>query len=190
MGRFRIIETATSTLARIARHIARRGHTRRSARGAISIALVAFAVCVAPADSNGATRAPRAAKTGEVPQYHRFGATQYHEISRSSGATLAWLGESRELQNAIAMPVISRAFTFHSPNSIMKVKIPRWFPSADRIGGRNDPSIGEQIGTGDGRDPRLMLEIGAALGLCYVAFLAVWFWATRFRMGPPSSAPS
>jgi hypothetical protein len=35
-----------------------------------------------------------------------------------------------------------------------------------------------------------MLQIGGVLGLVYVAFLAVWFWATRFRMRPPRSAPS
>jgi hypothetical protein len=28
---------------------------------------------------------------------------------------------------------------------------------------------------------KLMLEIGAVLGLLYVAFLATWIWATRFR---------
>ena len=35
-----------------------------------------------------------------------------------------------------------------------------------------------------------MIRIGATLGLIYLAFLAVWFWATRFRMRPSSSAPS
>jgi hypothetical protein len=33
-----------------------------------------------------------------------------------------------------------------------------------------------------------MLQIGAVLGLVYLAFLAVWFWATRFRIRPPTSA--
>lgn len=28
---------------------------------------------------------------------------------------------------------------------------------------------------------KLMLEIGALLGLLYVAFLATWIWATRIR---------
>lgn len=28
---------------------------------------------------------------------------------------------------------------------------------------------------------RLMLRIGVLLGLAYVAFLAIWIWATRFR---------
>jgi hypothetical protein len=28
---------------------------------------------------------------------------------------------------------------------------------------------------------RMMLELGVLLGIAYVAFLAVWVWATRFR---------
>ena len=36
----------------------------------------------------------------------------------------------------------------------------------------------------------MMLGIAAALGLVYLTFLAVWFWATRLRVRPPSSAPS
>jgi hypothetical protein len=35
---------------------------------------------------------------------------------------------------------------------------------------------------------RLMLRIGGALGLAYVAFLILWFWATRMRPGPARSA--
>ena len=31
-------------------------------------------------------------------------------------------------------------------------------------------------------DTRLMVQIGMALGVVYVAFLSVWFWATRVRM--------
>ena len=30
-------------------------------------------------------------------------------------------------------------------------------------------------------DTRLMVQIGMALGVVYVAFLSVWFWATRVR---------
>ena len=32
-------------------------------------------------------------------------------------------------------------------------------------------------------DTRLMVQIGMALGVVYVAFLSVWFWATRVRVG-------
>jgi hypothetical protein len=31
------------------------------------------------------------------------------------------------------------------------------------------------------QDDRLMLQIGAVLGVAYLVFLAIWIWATRFR---------
>jgi hypothetical protein len=37
-------------------------------------------------------------------------------------------------------------------------------------------------------DRRLMLQIGGALGLAYLGFLVVWFWATRLRPGPHRGA--
>lgn len=37
--------------------------------------------------------------------------------------------------------------------------------------------------TGRG-DTRLMLKIGLLLGLAYVIFLTIWFWATRVRLRP------
>ena len=58
------------------------------------------------------------------------------------------------------------------------------------IGPQNDRRIGRVIAAENGKDPRLMLGIAAALGLVYLTFLAVWFWATRLRVRPPSSAPS
>jgi hypothetical protein len=61
---------------------------------------------------------------------------------------------------------------------------------AGPIGAQNDRRIGRAIAVENGKDPRLMLGIAAALGLVYLAFLAVWFWATRIRIRPPSSAPS
>jgi hypothetical protein len=40
-------------------------------------------------------------------------------------------------------------------------------------------------GAGDGeRDIRLLMQIGMLLGAVYVAFLTVWFWATRLRWNP------
>jgi len=35
---------------------------------------------------------------------------------------------------------------------------------------------------------RLMLQIGGALGVAYVAFLILWFWATRLRPRVQGSA--
>jgi hypothetical protein len=34
-----------------------------------------------------------------------------------------------------------------------------------------------------------MLQIGQVLGTVYLAFLALWFWATRIRTPPPRSGP-
>jgi hypothetical protein len=100
------------------------------------------------------------------------------------------LSRSGEFVNSISGGVISRLFTPHSPNSISKVEIRTSSRSATQIDRQNDHPIGRQIAAENGRDPRLMLDIAKALGLVYLAFLAVWFWATRFRMRPPSSAPS
>jgi hypothetical protein len=33
-----------------------------------------------------------------------------------------------------------------------------------------------------------MLQIGGLLAMVYVAFLAAWVWATRFRTRPPTAA--
>jgi hypothetical protein len=35
-----------------------------------------------------------------------------------------------------------------------------------------------------------MLEIGLLLGAVYMAFLGVWFWATRLRRRPRSATPA
>jgi len=38
---------------------------------------------------------------------------------------------------------------------------------------------------GDGlRDSRLLAQLGIVLGMVYLAFLTVWFWATRLRWNP------
>jgi hypothetical protein len=123
-------------------------------------------------------------------QYHSLEARQYHRVGRSSAPVSASLSRSREFADSISARVISRLFTSHSPNSIPKVIIHTRFHVSGQISSQNDRSIGEQIASENGRDPRLMIRIGATLGLVYLAFLAIWFWATRFRMRPPSSAPS
>lgn len=131
-----------------------------------------------------------AVKTPEMGQYHGLEARQYHREGRSSAPVSASLSRSSEFANSISARVISRLFTSHSPNSTSKVMIQTQVRSNDRINPPNDRSIGGQIGSENSSDPRLMIRIGATLGLVYLAFLAVWFWATRFRMRPPSGAPS
>ena len=194
MGRFRIIGTKTFTPVCISRHIDRRRQLRRSRVGLTSIVLAASVAYFAPV---AAWAAPARAgpplggvKTREMRQYHGLEARQYHRVSRSSAPVSASLSRSLEFANSISTRVISRLFTFHSPNSTSKVMIQTPVRSNDRISPPNDWSIGGQIGSENSRDPRLMIRIGATLGLVYLAFLAVWFWATRFRMKPSSSAPS
>lgn len=51
--------------------------------------------------------------------------------------------------------------------------------------GRADVSAQQRESLGD---RRLMLQIGGGLGLAYVGFLVVWFWATRLRPGPHRGA--
>lgn len=194
MGRFRIIETATDPAACISRHIDQSRHLLRSRVRLASIVLTAFAAYFGPTVTGGASARAgpplRPLQTLETRQYHGLEARQYHRVGRSSGPASASLSRPRELANPISARVISPLFTSHSPNAIQQSMIHTPFHPSPRIGVRNDRSIGGQIGAENGRDPRVMLDIAAALGLVYLTFLALWFWATRFRMRPPSSAPS
>jgi hypothetical protein len=52
----------------------------------------------------------------------------------------------------------------------------------DRGAGRVLPV---EDGNGEGlRDSRLLAQLGIVLGMVYLAFLTVWFWATRLRWNP------
>lgn len=140
---------------------------------------------------------PTGLRQGQNAQYHGRQGPQYHRVAprfgRISARPRASSRPDRELTKPISARVISPIFTFHSPKSTKKAQKVTSFRSDDRIGDRNDRSIGAQIGSGNepqSRDPRLMLQIGAVFGLIYVAFLVLWFWATRFRVRPPRSAPS
>jgi hypothetical protein len=54
--------------------------------------------------------------------------------------------------------------------------------------GFNRGAGGAVLGSGSGddgaRDIRLLMQIGMLLGAAYLAFLTVWFWATRLRWSP------
>jgi hypothetical protein len=52
--------------------------------------------------------------------------------------------------------------------------------------GADRPERGEPTGTGDdgASDTRLAMQIGMLLGAVYLAFLTIWFWATRLRWNP------
>ena len=194
MGRFRIIGTKILTTVCISRHSDRCRQLRRSRFGLTSIVLAASVAYFAPVAAWAApARAgppARGVQTAEMRQYHGLVASQYHRVGRSSAPVSASLSRSREFANSISARVISPLFTSHSPNLTSKIIIQTSIRSNDRISPPNGRSIGGQIGSENSSDPRLMIRIGATLALVYLAFLAVWFWATRFRMRPSSSAPS
>jgi hypothetical protein len=51
--------------------------------------------------------------------------------------------------------------------------------------GANGGSLADDAGEG-ASDSRLMMQIGMLLGIAYLGFLTVWFWATRLRPHPGS----
>lgn len=159
------------------------------------LALVGYVALTSSAAASGRPELPAAREFGQIGQYHGTWARQYHGIAATFGRLSAWQGASwgsnAKFSAPIAKRVISPLFDFHSGISRTKLQKPVASRSADRIAVRNDRSIGAQIGSGtetESRNPRLMLQLGGVFGLVYVAFLAVWFWATRFRMRPPTSA--
>ena len=152
-----------------------------------------------------------------IPQYQTPSGGQYHGREAGIRRISAWnLGSSRqgvELTTPIATDVISPSLRFHSAISNTNTQDSLGFRTSRWIGSRNDRSIGYRIGTVlcsratcyaelktqadpvryqgpavSSRNPRLMLQIGGVLGLVYLAFLAAWIWATRFRIRPPRSA--
>jgi hypothetical protein len=139
--------------------------------------------------------APSGRENGQIGQYHGTWGRQYHGIAARSGPLSAWRRASRsadsEFSGSIVGRVISPIFTLHSEIGNAKAQKRLDSPPSTQTGAGNDRSIGAQIDAGNeprSGDPRLMLQIGAVFGLIYVAFLGVWFWATRFRMGPPRRA--
>src|SRR5689334_11473477 len=134
----------------------------------------------------GVKNAQRAANM----QYHGSNSGQYHEIATSSGSNSAWLRRpwlvGAKLRNTIYPLVISPRFAARSPIGHRKQQNHTVTGSQTYIGSQNASRISRDVRG----DPQAMIQLGAALGLVYVAFLAVWFWATRFRVRPPRSAPS
>jgi hypothetical protein len=154
---------------------------------------------------------------GRIAQYHGTRSGQYHRRAVGSRRMSAWnLGSSRlgvELTAPIAARVISPFFVFRSAISSASAYNLLVSRSNERIAVWNGRPIGNRIGrwvcprktcspeletlaradryqrsAPSSRDPRLMLQLGGILGLVYLAFLAVWIWATRFRIRPPRSA--
>jgi hypothetical protein len=193
LGSFRIIELEIFTPARIRNHIAANRRRLPALATMLVVSGVVLVLAPAAAASGGATGSGsglRSAQRAENAQYHGSNSGQYHQIAASSGPNSAWLRHLSlpgvKLRNTIFPLVISPSFTV--PSSIWRRK--RQTDVAGRshiyIGSQNASSISPYISS----DSRPMLQLGAALGLVYVAFLAVWFWATRLRVRPPRSAPS
>jgi hypothetical protein len=138
--------------------------------------------------SPGVVHPVTGAKTAKTTQYHGLEGRQYHRYGLSSASDSRWLRESGsshgELESTISSSVISRILASHSRRPMTKLLISDHPQFDTQVGILN----GSQIGSQKSRDPSLMLQIGAALGLVYVGFLATWFWATRFRMRPPRDA--
>jgi hypothetical protein len=153
----------------------------------------------------------------QIQQYHRAKPGQYHRRAAGFRRISAWnLRSSRpgvEITPPIAERVISPSIRFHSAISNTNAEDSLVSGTDRRIGAQNDRSIGNRIGTRfcsrakcsaeletltdpnryqgsapSTGNPRLMLQIGALLGLVYLTFLAAWIWATRFRIRPPRSA--
>jgi hypothetical protein len=174
------------------------------------IALLVVIVCLAEAPAVSA-----AGKTGNRPaavgallsqskQYHHGTTVQYQERRGLPRPVSAWNrapNEARESAYTSLLPFFDFHFAVSNAN-LEKAAISRSDP---RIGIANDRSIDGQIFAqtcppgscfnrsdpkvaADTTNERLMLQLGGLFGMFYVAFLAVWFWATRVRGRPPSGA--
>jgi hypothetical protein len=174
----------------------------------VAIVCVARAPAVSAAGTVGAVTGERPAAEGSVlsqwKQYHYGSPVQYQEHRGLSRPVSAWyrgLNRARELASTSTLPFFDFDFVVSNANQ-QKAAISR---SDSPIGIANDRSIDGQILTrtcprrscfsqpdpvvaGDTTNERLMLQLGGLFGMFYVAFLAVWFWATRIRGRPPSGA--
>lgn len=174
----------------------------------VAIVCVARAPAVTAAGTAGAVTGERPAAEGAVlsqwKQYHHGHTVQYQEHRGLLRPVFAWNGaptDARDLADAFASPFFDFDFVVSNAN-LQKAAISR---SDSPIGIANDRSIDGQILTrtcprrscfsrpdpvvaGDTTNERLMLQLGGLFGMFYVAFLAVWFWATRVRGRPPSGA--
>jgi hypothetical protein len=137
-------------------------------------------------------------------QYHGGSGRQYQQDRTRPRPVPAWnqaSNEGRELADRLISPFFS--FDFVVSRALVQKPAISGFKSQAAFA--NDRSIADPIlaktcsGTpcidttdreaaGDTRDEQLMLQIGGLFGILYLAFLVVWFWVTRFRGRPASSA--
>jgi hypothetical protein len=172
--------------------------------------VLASVVCLGPAASvsaaGGLDRLRSEEATAQVTfssqakQYHGGRGPQYQQRRARQRPVPVWNTASnhpRELINRLISPFSNFDFAVSSAylqkpaisrlNSSISVGTDRWI--ADRILTRTcsrTPCIdrADREAAGDTRDERLMLQIGGLFGMLYLAFLVVWFWATRYRARP------
>jgi hypothetical protein len=137
-------------------------------------------------------------------QYHAGRAMQYQQGRAAARRASAW-NQTPDAARELVNRLISPFFNFDFAVSNVKLQEPVISRSRSPVGIANDRSIADRISArtclrtpcldridqafaGDTTNERLMLQIGGLFGMFYVAFLAVWFWATRVRGRPPSGA--
>jgi hypothetical protein len=141
-----------------------------------TLVVAALAPLAGPANAAGIDfKAPRSAVQR---QYHSQGGPQYHARGPGFLSLAPTKDEIAKLNLLITPSLISRISpSLFSTPSAMAVFRPR-VRNGFQIERRTDP----QIQSSTRRNTRLMLQIGALLGLIYVLFLATWVWATRFHL--------
>jgi hypothetical protein len=180
---------------------------------AIWIVLLVAIICLAGPPAVGAAgtvgaltdkRPAAGAVSSQSKQYHHGSTEQYQErrgLPRPVSASNRAPNDARELTFTLISPFFD--FDFAVSNTSRQKAVISELGSPISIA--NDRSIDGQILArtcfqrscfnrpdpalaADTTNDRLMLQLGGLFGLSYVAFLAVWFWATRLRGRPPSGA--
>jgi hypothetical protein len=183
----------------------------RAAIWMVLLAMVAFlgwaANVRAAADVEALASAQPAAQgsvLSQSRQYHAGRTVQYQQGRAAARPVSAW-SQTPDATHQFVNRLISPFFNFDFAVSNVNLHEPVISRSRSPVGIANDRSIADRIsprtcsGTacldrvdqafaGDTTNERLMLQIGGLFGMLYVAFLAVWFWATRVRGRPPSGA--
>ena len=145
---------------------------------------VVVAVVVPLAGAVNATGADsRAPESAIHMQYHSQRGPQYHRRALAFRRPSTATNEISEM-NLLNPPVlISHNSYSYFANWSAARPLPSDGGTSSQIERRTDAQI--QLSN---HDTRLMLRIGAVLGMIYLVFLATWFWTTRFLMRPGRSA--
>jgi hypothetical protein len=168
----------------------------------------------APGASGAHEKQYHQALTGLSPQYHEPSSRQLapawssarREGSRANACAIErhWYSPkyARHIDASVISPLIychsgsahvTTNMTYHFVDRTVisvrsRASISTGISSSFRRSSRSiEPSNKSEDSVAVRREPRLMLEIGLLLGAVYMAFLGVWFWATRLRRRPRSA---